>query len=206
MNMIPNLMPHQLEPFNGDTFVELEFLKLKSLFAIERVIETGTCLGGSTVWFSQHFDFVATIESNENYLEIAVERCAYDSGHQHPIYFRLGDSAQCLGEVIKQMSADDHTIFFLDAHWGENWPVLKELKLIELAGIRPVIIIHDFKVPGKDFQFDSFHGQPLDISYIKPALDLIYQGGKGYGYHYNSYVTGARVGVIFIYPIIGEIA
>ena len=198
--IIPNLMPFQTEPFNGDKFVEEAFLELKNVFSINKIIETGTCLGGSTVWFAQNFPFVATIESNRQYQEIAIERCAFDTGYTNPIYFKLGDSNLCLGEVIREMSADDQTAFFLDAHWGENWPILNELTWILESKLKPIIVIHDFRVPGTDYQFDSYHGQPLDFAYVKKALDLIY-GETGYGYHYNSNgISGARVGVIFVYP------
>jgi hypothetical protein len=38
------LMPFQDEPFNGDPYVQVEFLNLKDRFSVMNVIETGSCL------------------------------------------------------------------------------------------------------------------------------------------------------------------
>ena len=40
----PVLMPYQTLPFNGDTFVEEEFLKLKERFNLSTAIEGGLSL------------------------------------------------------------------------------------------------------------------------------------------------------------------
>ena len=68
---IPYLMPHQMEPFNGDIFIEQEFLKLKEQFKIDTAVETGTCFGSTTKFLAKHFKKVVSIEISPGYLEIA---------------------------------------------------------------------------------------------------------------------------------------
>ena len=71
---LPLLMPHQLEPFNGDSFICDEVLKLKNQFDIKKVIETGTCFGGTTVFLAKNFQKVHTVEYSEQYYVIAKQR------------------------------------------------------------------------------------------------------------------------------------
>jgi len=200
--VIPNLMPGQLEPFNGDTFATEEVLKIKKIYVIDKVIETGTCLGGTTVWFIQNFDFVCSIESNPSFQEIAIERCAeaHLSFEKKVVLFRLGDSGKILGDVISTTKAGDDTLFFLDAHWGPSCPLLEELAAIADAKLRPLIMIHDVYVPGKDFQYDTYNGQRFDYEWVKDSLDKIY-GEEEYVVRYNTEASGARVGIMFVIPL-----
>ena len=65
------------------------------------------------------------------------------------------------------------TMFFLDAHWGQYWPLRDELAQI-LKLEKSVIIIDDFFVPKRsnrrrphgDFGFDFYYGRILCWGYI----------------------------------------
>jgi predicted O-methyltransferase YrrM len=192
----PLIMRRQEEPFNGDFFVREEFLKLKKKFNIKKVIETGTCLGTSTLWFAKNFDSVETIEIKSEFRDCAIQRW---EGKKN-IKSYLGDSSKILPKLLKKV--DNKTIIFLDAHFEEEtFPLKKELESIKKAKIKPVIVVHDFVVPGEYLFFDTWQGEKLSIDLIKKYLDDIY-GSKGYKYHYNSLAksSGARRGVIYIYP------
>jgi len=197
---IPYLMPHQMEPFNGDRFIEQEFLKLRDQYRIDTVIETGTCLGSTTRFLAQHFQRVISMDINEQYLEIA--RSVIGSTANVLLY--KGASEDILDKVLKdQLSIGDSILFFLDAHWGSHCPLTDELRIIAQNGVRPVIAIHDFQVPGQPgLHFDSYAGQPFTFDWLKPYLDSIYTA-NGYSYYYNSemYSTEIRIGIIYIVPI-----
>jgi len=91
--------------------------------------------------------------------------------------------------------------FYLDAHWEKYWPLLDELQVIADNGVQPIIVIHDFFVPGSNLGFDKYDGQRLDFEYIEPSLQKIY--GNNFTYEYNRYATGARRGIIYVFPVKG---
>jgi hypothetical protein len=198
---VPMLMPHQMEAFNGDTFAEKEFLKLKAEFGIVKAVETGTCFGSTTIFLAKNFGAVCTIEINKEYLSIAVDRFV-EAGVRDTVKAYLGDSSVVLADIIKLHRVEDDTIFFLDAHWNNHCPLLEELAAIASAKLKPVIVIHDFKVPNEpELGFDSYDGQPFTYEWIKVFLDVIY-GLGGYGFYYNTSETSTEIkrGIIYITP------
>lgn len=198
---IPNLMPFQLEPLNGDFFAQQEFLKLRDRFNIKAVIETGTCLAGTAIFLGQNFDRVFTIEINKAWLKMAINRIE-SAGVSDKIKAFLGSSEKVLDDIIQLYSLGNDTIIFADSHWGGYCPLLDELRVIAKNKIRPVIIIHDFQVEGEPaLGYDSYNGQPFTFEWIKPRLDEIY-GADGYDYYYNSDATSTSIkrGIIFITP------
>lgn len=191
------LMPHQDKPFNGDTFIQQEFLKLREKFNLNAVVETGTCLGSTTKWFAENFYQVYTIEVNAEFRNFAVKVFA----EQNNIISILGDSSKDLPSVVKGLN--DDTIFFLDAHWGNHCPLQQELDAIAEAipPIKPVIAIHDFVVPGHpELGFDSINGQPFTFEWLKPYFDKIYGGEGNYDHYYNSDATEIKRGIIYVTP------
>lgn len=196
----PKLMPFQEHPFNGDTFIEQEFIVLRDRFGVTTAVETGTCLGYTTLWLAKNFKTVVTIEKNVMYSRVAERRYREWVGKKlfSNVRFVHGDSGKLL---ITRKELKDNTIFFLDAHWGNECPLLEELQSIAKLKIKPVIAIHDFVVPESSLGFDLFKGQPFDQEWIADYLDRIY-GNNGYDYYYNSddKSAGAKRGIIYITP------
>lgn len=196
---IPYLMPHQLEPFNGDHFIEKEFLKLKEAFNIDTVIETGTCFGSTTKFLGKHFNRVISIEINEQFLSIARTQI----GPLENVKTYCGASEKLLNQILNSVaSANGNTLFFLDAHWDSHCPLRDELMIIAQYHLHPVIAIHDFQVPGQPgLHYDTYNNQPFTFEWLKPLFDDIY-GAGGYTYYYNSEVnsTDIKVGIIYIVP------
>jgi hypothetical protein len=94
---------------------------------------------------------------------------------------------------------DKKVLLFLDAHWEASCPLLDELAAIAESGMKPIIAIHDFKVPNKDFGFDSYNGQDYTWDWIAPSIEKIY--GKDFKHYYNTVAEGAKRGCVFIEPI-----
>jgi hypothetical protein len=196
---IPHIMPFQLEPFNGDTFIEAEFILLKNKFGLNTAFETGTCFASSTLFLSENFDRVVTIENNIEYLNIAHQRLKEAKCTNVKTVF--GDSQEVTYDAIIDNLINDKTMFFLDAHFNSYCPLRDELKAIALAGIKPVIAIHDFKVPEQSgLGFDSYNGQDFELAWIFSDLNEIYGQGE-WNYHYNTEENsaGAKRGIIYIY-------
>lgn len=178
--------------YEGDTFIHTEIAKLVKLFNVTSIIETGTYKGGTTKRLLE-FCPVTSIESDlNNYNESRRNLNGF-------ITLIHGDSSKVLKDHTPIYPNPEKVLLFLDAHWADNWPLLAELRQISELEIKPVIVIHDFKVPGKDFGYDSYAGQELDFNYIEGSLRYIY-GEDGYSYHYNEQADGGYRGVIYIYP------
>ncbi len=196
-NKIGFVMPNQFEAFNGDFYVREEFLKLKKKFSINKVVETGTCLGSTTLWLSQNFDEVDTIEINPIFMEYANNR--FKNNENIKTY--LGDSGIVLKEILNKKY--DKSIIFLDAHFTEeNFPLEKELNSIIKAKIKPVIVIHDFFVPGQNkLGYDTWNKKKLEFKLVEKYLNKIY-GKDKFEYYYNSNEksVGAKRGLIYIHP------
>lgn len=188
----PKLMPFQDQPFNGDYHAVEDVLNLQKETGIRVCIETGTCFGSTTQFFAQVFDKVKTIEVNRKYQLIAKERLFKCEN----IEFILGDSSDQLLSMLHGF--DDNTFIFLDAHWSNHCPLIDELISIQNAGIKPVIMIHDFYNPQhSEYGFDSYDTQPFVFKWIKKYVDLIY-GIDNYDLRYNEKAEGAKRGILYI--------
>ena len=194
LNKIPELMPNQDKPFNGDSFVVAEFLKLRNKFDIQTAVETGTCVGGTTKFLAENFKTVHTIEINKSFQNIA--KIHVDSDN---VDFILGDSAKEINKVCEVVK-NKKVIFFLDSHWNEKLPLLDELTAIAKNKLTPIIVIHDFFVPNEKLGFDVWENKKLDLSLIKSYLNDIYKGK--YTYYYNTFPKSEKPnrGLIYIIP------
>jgi predicted O-methyltransferase YrrM len=184
-----------LQGYEGDENIHLEIKRLVDLHKIDTIIETGTYLGGTTVRFAELVTNVITIESDTQ-----SQKTAYnDRLKNYPnVWSILAHSQDVLSETILN---NVNNLFFLDAHWENFCPLLQELQIIANEGIKPVIVIHDFKVPNRpELGYDSYKGQDFTFEWIKPSLDAIY-GDGGYNYNYNGKAEGAMRGVIYIEPL-----
>lgn len=184
-----------LQGFEGDRYMKAKFSEIINRRKIELVIETGTYLGGTTNQLRQMVKQVVTIEVNPDYHNRAKENIK-DHGN---VQMFLGDSAQILHDVLADTKiAKQSMLILLDAHWGDVCPLKDELKAIADAGIKPVIVIHDWLVPGTDFGYDSYKGQPFTWEWIEKDIFNIY--GDQFTKYYNTMAEGARRGVLYIEP------
>lgn len=192
-----------LRGFEGDEFIASKVKELIDQFKINWVIETGTYKAGTTKRLASMCEMVSTIEINAAYYRMAAIRLADNDN----VNMHYGDSVTLLPALL-QATLDKDILFFLDAHWGEDLPLLAELEIIKEHKSRHgniVIAIHDFKVPDHpEFGFDSYGKVTLEWDYIKDGIDKIY-GNDGYNVEYNDQASGAQRGIIYITPINYEI-
>lgn len=175
-----------MKSFEGDTYIPLEILKLKERFGIKSVLETGSQYGFTLKWFKENFLYAQGCEINIDFYNYCVEQ----------------GLSVIHGKSIDAINAFGHCgLFYLDSHgFGQPCPLKEELKMIHRVTIgepKPVICIHDFKVPGKDFGYDTYEYE-LCFEEIEALLKEIYP--EGFDYHYNTEANGAKRGIIFIYP------
>lgn len=187
-------MPFQDQAFNGDTHMMDKFIELKKKFNIKTAIELGSAVGGTTKWMCENFDKVVTIEINPEYRNVCLKRVA---GFEN-VQCLLGSTVDLLAGVLADLN--ETAIFHIDSHWANNNPLLEELEIIRQSGLKPVLEIHDFKVPGRpELGFDVYGKIVYEWDWIKDGIESIY-GKDGFTIEYNSAAVGAKRGAIYILP------
>jgi hypothetical protein len=181
-------------PFNGDTFLLDQFREIVKKHHIKTIIETGTHLAETAEVLADMADHLLTFETNTDWYRASVRDLK--SKPNAKVYHM--NSVEGLNKYLHEVT--EPVLFFLDAHWEQYNPLLDELKEIAEAGLKPIIAIHDFKVPGHpELGYDSYNGQDYDWGWIRQSVEKIYGIGK-FTIKYNSQATGAKRGCIFIYP------
>jgi hypothetical protein len=179
------------KPFEGDTYIKGELIKLRDKFGITSCIETGTQYGSTTLELFDIFRRVVTIENDKNYYYSAKDR--FNGLGILPI---LGGSEYWLNNI-----REEPCLYYLDAHSNGICPLKQELEIIasKKDGTRQCIAIHDFKNPNHpEFGYDTYDYE-LCYEEIEPYLKKIYP--DGFGYHYNEKADGAKRGIVYIYPL-----
>lgn len=178
-----------------DRHVYAEIKTLIEKYNIETIIETGTYFGWSSKKLSEFRLPVYTIEVNPDFLKKAKQ---HTNGTKN-IFHYFGSSPQVLNEILEERKLGK-ILFFLDAHWGDYWPIHDEISVMKEYGLNPVILIHDFYVPDENgkakFGYDVYKGQALDHNFMKMSIDNLY-GTDNY-IHYcvqNACEVDAGVGV-----------
>lgn len=188
-------LERNMNGFESDYILRDKVKAIVKKYGIDCIIETGTYMGATTKVMAEWVKQVITIEANYTYLDSALK---YLDGEDN-VHCVHGDSSKILKDYI---ISDSKSMFWLDAHWQGHCPLLDELRQIADSGTKPVIAIHDFKVPDHpELGYDSYNGQDLDYGYIQAGLEAIY-GVNGYTYEYNTKASegSAARGCIFVYP------
>jgi hypothetical protein len=86
-------------------------------------------------------------------------------------------------DFLKNVQLEDGpTLYYLDAHWGDQHPLPEELAIISQRSVgNEIVVIDDFQVPNRPFGYDSTHkGQVYCMSWIDGILD-----SNNWGYFYK---------------------
>lgn len=169
-----------------DPIAENKFSQLVKQFGIIACVETGTHLGHGALNAAKYCHSVYTCEVNEEHRDKAIVNwvhAGYSVREEREVVLCNQDVSliasylQSSPDFLRYLLATHFgpTVFYLDAHWGQHWPLRDEMNAIaEWPGKNEcVIIIHDFKVPGKNFGFDTHCGVDLDMNYVRAHLDKI---------------------------------
>jgi predicted O-methyltransferase YrrM len=151
---------------------------LKRDYKLDLAIETGTHRGGTTAFFSLFFDEVHTIDINEHFLNQTKE--ALKSFNN--IQYHMGSSETVLRDLLPKIK-NKIPLVYLDAHWGAFWPLLDEIEeLSKTHKDNCVVIIDDFKVPGRnEIPYDHYGEHECSFEYVKPQIDKLF---TEYSIHY----------------------
>lgn len=196
----PILMPFQELPFNADRYICQEFIKLKEKYNLNVAVETGSCLYSTTKWLGENFDSVHTVELSQEYSNFGIHKVS----NMPNVYPKIGDSVTFLQNLTNVLTPNDKCIFFLDAHWGENCPLLQELEALTKfkTNLPPIIAIHDFYTGDEKFGWDEYGGQRFDYEWIKPQVKELEKAHNcTYLHYYNTEAENGMRGVIYLVPL-----
>lgn len=163
-NLSPSL------PLHGDQ-ISIKFFKLiLNNFKVDCIIETGTYKGFTTAFFAKTFPNIPiyTCEIDEFNYKRAKENLKFYNN----VHVFNEPSPEFIKNLIKNKLIGKRPFFYLDAHWLDDWPLESELKIIFNKLNSAIILIDDFKVPGKeDFTFDKYHGKECSLERVIPNLN-----------------------------------
>lgn len=182
-----------MKPAYTDRFLFTETKRLKERYNLHTLYETGSHVGLSSKILSTIFDKVCSVELNKEFYDAAVQ----NNLDTKNLDLHLGTSPEFLKSSLKE--GDSQVAFFLDAHWGDDWPLLAELDVIAEKKLKPVIIIHDFFTPAvgnkSKFAYDVYKGTPLDHKYVVKAIEKIYGVDDYLHYCVDQSELGVGVGI-----------
>lgn len=142
-------------------------------FNINRFIETGIWKSETMLlvegWFKElKMDYrMFEIDNNIEYCEKA-SKMVEDNPN---VLVLKGSSDKAIRQLMwRWILPWDRVLIFLDAHWEEYWPLRDELKqLLDLKN-KPIILIDDYKTPGRTYGYDTYHWNDCGTEYIKDLI------------------------------------
>jgi hypothetical protein len=158
--------------FNSDPVVQKEISRLRNTFNIKCAIETGTYNGETTKFLGETFEEVYSVEITDFYYQESKKNCS----HLDNVQIYKDSSEIFLRTMLPVLEKKfDTFLFYLDAHWENYWPLKDELiEISKYLKNRAIIVIDDFFVPNRNFQFDSYHDVKCDFDYIRDEISLCY--------------------------------
>ncbi len=186
---------NSISPFNGDPAISKDIDRLIKMFNVKNIIETGTSSGATSKYFAAYYpdlnvytseiheqtyliakqNFSTLILPDDNYYKLKITEPVKN------IVALLGSSDKVLKDLLPTISGT--SLFYLDAHWNDYWPLHDELIIISKYFKNDcIIVIDDFKVPNRPFGYDCYKTEACSLEYIKPIMDKYFDK---YVYYYN---------------------
>lgn len=180
--------------FNEDLILQQTFTALVEKHKPSVLLETGTHKADTTEYLCEFGVPVISTEINQSFFTLSQNKLK----NVENVTLLLGDSAEVLTKNINLIK-NEKVLAFLDSHFLNDQVLERELELLGTLIYKPVIVIHDFYVPGKDFGYDTWDGHRYDYEFYKPYFDNLY-GIDRYDYSYNTDAIGCKRGVIILEP------
>ena len=178
-------------PFGFDITTALEFDYLIERYQCDAIIETGSNLGDTTHYLARNYDNlpVITCDVVDKYVSFVQRRLA-DAPN---VTVLKADSREVVEQYKDQFRCP---LFFLDAHWYEDWPLEREMALIDNG----VVCIDDFDIGDPNYGFDEYDGVkcgPEMMTRFREKIDVFYTNNPNGFYPLPCLQTGRRGGKAF---------
>lgn len=164
--------------FHGDRIYQSMMLELIGGLHVTSFVETGTYFGDSARFIAERCPAlpIFTCEVDEALATRARRRLKRFKNVQ----LTYGSSDVFVQHVVQNADPAGTLLLFLDAHWYDYWPLRDEISAIAEGGLKCVIVIDDFEVPGRpEFGFDvegldasrtSDRAEACGLGLVKPCL------------------------------------
>ncbi|NJO81613.1 MAG: hypothetical protein HC828_01825 [Blastochloris sp.] len=165
MTILPENIPWG---FRGDPFLLATVDALIHTLDIDSFVETGAFSGETVHYMATTYRLPCySCEPDNERVCIAQERvrtCAQTVITQ--------EESPTLLRRLATTLAGQRILFWLDAHgYGFDWPLREELAIITATWPTAVVLIDDFRVPGRDwFGFDVYDGQICEVDYVHDLI------------------------------------
>lgn len=176
-------------PFGFDIHTALLVEELIVTYRPAAIAETGCYLGDTTMYLANAYPW------------LPIFTCDIDAGAVRFTEHRLRDerhvTVTCRDSPGLVAEADAHfspVFYFLDAHWGEQWPLTRELEAINSG----IVVIHDFDIGHPRFSFDEYGGVrcgPELLAQMPQLPDLFFTPEPDTQYPLPCLQVGRRAGV-----------
>jgi hypothetical protein len=136
-------------PFGFDIAVALLAGELITGYGCDAIAETGCFLGDTTAYLARRYPRlpVYTCDVDPGFCAFTARRLTACPN----VTVTCEDSPALLARVCGR---HERMFAFLDAHWGQDWPLLAELDALD----RAVAVVHDFDIGHPRFSFDAYDG------------------------------------------------
>jgi len=162
------LFPHHYR-LHDDPILQKAFCLAVQAIGATSIVETGTFMGYSTSFMAEKFPHIPIHTCEINKRNFIISRNNLKKYKNVTVH--LGESPKILERLIKSKSLGDRPLFFLDAHWLDNWPLEDEMRIITNSLSKAIIMIDDFKVPDRpEFIYDKYGKKECSIELIGPHM------------------------------------
>jgi hypothetical protein len=171
-------------PFGFDIHAAIAFDFLVERYDCDAIIETGCNHGDTTHFLAECYPHLAilTCDVVGRYVDFVRERM----GRYPGVTVDLCDSADLVKAVQGQFR---RPIYFLDAHWYEEWPLARELESIQ----RGVVVVDDFDIGNPRYGYDEYKGVRCGPDMLRKHAERIpvfYVNNPGAPFEYPCLQTG----------------
>ena len=144
-------------PFGFDITVAIQVDYLLQAYGCDAIVETGCYLGDSTAYLAATYPElpIVTCDVVPQYVRFTRHRLR----ECRKVQVIEGDSP----DVVRQACASyTRPFFYLDAHWYDQWPLVKEIEAIR----RGVVCVDDFDIGHPRFAYDIYNDVPCGPVYL----------------------------------------
>lgn len=166
-----NWIAKRCKPFNNALEIGFYVNYLKEALQLEVAVETGTWQGETAKCLAFLFPTIHTIEVQFDVFKKAKNTFRNNSN----VNLYQGNSPEVLSQILPSLE-NKRALFYLDAHWFSDWPLIAELEAIGKTHYdNCVIVIDDIKVPGRDdIPYDAYGEHECSYDYIERTLPLVF--------------------------------
>ena len=189
---IPRLAASELSdnggPFGFDIHTAIDVDFLIERYQCDAIVECGSNMGDTTHYLAQCYPQLAVLTCDivPRYVNFVRERLA---GFPN-VAVDLCDSAELIAKVQPHFK---RPLFYLDAHWNEDWPLEREINTIE----RGAVVVDDFDIGDPRFGFDEYNGVRCGPEFLRRFAERIptyYTNNPRVAYEVPCLQEGRRAG------------